>query len=72
MSKTNQAEANGTNELRFLSVRDIQRMMNISRAGAYALVRKKDFPSISIGNRIVIPSDLFNEWVNRTAASGRC
>jgi predicted DNA-binding transcriptional regulator AlpA len=56
----------------FICVGDLQKLMGISRASAYALVKKNGFPSISVGNRIVIPADLFNDWVNKTAASGRC
>jgi hypothetical protein len=56
----------------FLQVSDIQKMMGISRASAYVLVKRKGFPSISVGNRIIIPLNLFNDWVNKTAASGRC
>ena len=57
--------------IRFLQVSDIQRIMGVSRASAYALVKQKGFPRISVGSRIVIPFDLFNEWIAKTAASGR-
>ena len=58
----------------FLQVPDIQKMMGISRASAYALVKSKGFPHIIVGNRIVIPFDLFNKWVEESALSfdGRC
>jgi excisionase family DNA binding protein len=46
-------------------------MMGISRTSAYALVKRKEFPHIFVGNRIVIPSDLFNEWVSKTAMDRR-
>ena len=59
-------------EVSFFQVGDIQGMMGISRASAYALVKQKGFPRIRVGNRIVIPCDLFNEWVAKAAMSGRC
>lgn len=59
-------------ESAFYQVDDIQKMMGISRASAYSLVNQKGFPRIRIGNRIVIPCDLFNEWVIKTATVGRC
>jgi len=54
-------------EVSFLQVSDIQKMMGISRASAYALVKRKGFPHIQVGNRIVIPFDLFSDWIIKTA-----
>jgi len=51
----------------FYSVNDIQKLMRIGRNAAYNLVNEKGFPAIYVGNRIVIPADLFNEWVNNKA-----
>jgi predicted DNA-binding transcriptional regulator AlpA len=56
----------------FLQVSDIQKMMGISRASAYALVKRNGFPKITVGNRIIIPCNLFNEWVVKTAKTRRC
>jgi len=52
----------------FYSVEDIQRILGIGRNSAYRLVNEKDFPSVYVGNRIVIPTDLFQKWVNQQAA----
>ena len=51
-----------------LSVPEIASVLGISRAAAYELARSKDFPSLRIGTRIVIPKDQFIEWVNRKVA----
>lgn len=48
-----------------LSVPDVAAMPGISRAAAYELARSKDFPSLRIGTRIVIPKDKFINWINR-------
>ena len=64
--------ANTETPIRFLSVSDLQNTMGISRAGAYKLARQKGFPSIFVGNRIVIPYDLYCEWINKAALAGRC
>jgi len=37
--------------------------MNISRAGAYQLMHREDFPTITIGKRMVVPRDKFLEWL---------
>jgi len=67
----NESKAQGGFVKAFLQVSDIQKMMGISRTAAYALVRQKSFPCVRVGNRIVIPCDLFDEWVIKTAMSGR-
>ena len=51
----------------FYSVEDIQRLLRIGRNSAYKLVSRKDFPSLYVGNRIIIPTDLFQDWVNQQA-----
>ena len=52
----------------FFKVEDIQRLLGIGRNSAYKLVADKDFPAIYVGNRIVIPADLFNAWISKQSA----
>ena len=40
-----------------LSVPEVARVLNISRAGAYELVHSPGFPSLRIGARIVVPKE---------------
>ena len=47
-----------------LSVPEVAAVLNISRAGAYELVRSDGFPALKIGSRIVVPKEKFIEWVN--------
>ena len=47
-----------------LSVPDVAAVLGISRAAAYELARSKDFPSLRIGTRIVVPKDRFIDWIN--------
>ena len=47
-----------------LSVSEIEKVLGISRAGAYELVRSAGFPHIRIGNRIVVPRDKFIKWID--------
>lgn len=51
----------------FYSVENIQQILGIGRNSAYKLVAEKDFPAIYVGNRIVIPADLFQAWISRQA-----
>lgn len=48
-----------------LSVPEMAAAMGISRAGAYELARSEGFPALRIGNRIVIPKDKLQEWVDK-------
>lgn len=47
-----------------LSVPELAAVLGISRAGAYALVRSKDFPALTVGSRIIIPKDQLIQWIN--------
>lgn len=49
----------------FLSVQDLADAMRISRTVAYELARREDFPSITIGSRIIVPREKFIAWVDR-------
>lgn len=48
-----------------LSVPETAAALGISRAGAYELARSEGFPVLRIGNRIVIPKDKLQEWVDK-------
>ena len=47
-----------------LSVPEVAAVLGISRAGAYELVKGKDFPALKIGSRIVVPKEKFIEWID--------
>lgn len=55
----------------FYTVDDMRRILGIGRNSAYGLVNKKGFPCVRVGSRIVIPADLFHEWVARQAQGGK-
>ena len=46
-----------------LSVLEVAAVLGISRAGTYELAQSKNFPSLSIGSRIVVPKDKFIAWI---------
>ena len=47
-----------------LTAPEVGEVLGISRASAYELVRSKGFPSIRIGNRILVPKDKLIAWIN--------
>lgn len=48
-----------------LKAEDIQQFLNISRASAYALMKRKDFPTITIGKSKRVKAEDFLEWVDK-------
>ncbi len=46
-----------------MSVQELSKQLGISLPKAYELVKSPDFPVIHIGNRILIPIELFKEWL---------
>ena len=46
------------------TVKDIQRIMKISKTAAYALVDGTYFPVKHIGRSIRIPKEPFDKWLN--------
>jgi hypothetical protein len=49
----------------FYTVSDIRNILGVGRNTAYRLVSQNDFPTIYVGNRIVIPADLFLYWFSK-------
>ena len=43
-------------------------LLGISRAGAYALIHRKDFPTLQIGKRLMVPKDKLMAWIDRQTA----
>ena len=53
-----------------LSVPDVAKVLGISRAGAYDLAHSKEFPSMKIGSRIIVPKDKFLLWIEKQCGEG--
>ena len=48
----------------FLSAEVVGKALGVSISSAYELMHEKDFPSVRIGSRLIIPKEKFIEWVN--------
>ena len=46
-----------------LSANQVAQVLGISRANAYTLMHAKDFPTIQIGKRMVVPKNKLIEWM---------
>lgn len=54
-----------------LSVTEVAGLLGISRSSAYELVREKDFPSLTIGSRVLVPRDKLITWIDEKSSGGR-
>ena len=48
-----------------LNAETIKNVLGISLTSAYELMHEKDFPSIKIGSRIIVPKDKFRKWIDK-------
>ena len=48
----------------FLNANTVAKTLGVSSASGYELLHEKDFPSLRIGNRIVVPKERFIRWVD--------
>ena len=47
----------------FLNAKMVAGLLGVSPSSAYELMHEKDFPSLRIGNRLLVPKDQFQIWV---------
>ena len=48
-----------------LNAETIKNVLGISLTSAYELMHEKNFPSIKIGSRIIVPKDKFRDWIDK-------
>ena len=54
-----------------LSVPQVADVLGIGRTNAYELAKEKNFPSLKIGSRIVIPKDKLIQWIEEKVSEKR-
>ena len=47
-----------------LSVQDVSDVLGIGLAHTYEVVHQQGFPTITLGNRIIVPRDKFIQWID--------
>ena len=47
----------------FLNTNMVAGLLGVSPSSAYELMHEKDFPSLRNGNRLLVPKDQFQIWV---------
>ena len=48
----------------FLNAEIVGKVLGVSSTTAYELLHQKDFPSVRVGSRLIVPKEKFREWVN--------
>jgi len=56
----------------FLNAELVSKTLGIAPSSAYELMHEKDFPTLRIGSRMVVPKDRFIEWVVQHTKGGGC
>ncbi len=54
----------------FLNAKTVAEVLGVSPTTSYELLHESDFPSLKIGNRIVVPKEQFIQWVEQHIAGG--
>jgi len=49
----------------FLNAETVAKVLGVSPSSGYELMHEKDFPTLKIGNRIVVPKEQFINWVRQ-------
>ncbi|WP_195463300.1 helix-turn-helix domain-containing protein [Anaerotruncus colihominis] len=51
-----------------LTVQDVADVLGIGLAHALEVAHRKDFPTITLGSRIIVPRDKLMAWIDEQAA----
>lgn len=54
----------------FLNAELVSKTLGIAPSSAYGLMHEKNFPTLHIGSRMVVPKDKFIEWVVQHTKGG--
>ena len=54
----------------FLNAELVSKALGIAPSSAYELMHEKNFPTLRIGSRMVVPKDKFIEWVVQHTKGG--
>ena len=48
----------------FLNAAMVARVLGVAPSSAYELMHEKDFPTLRVGSRMVVPKERFIRWVD--------
>jgi predicted DNA-binding transcriptional regulator AlpA len=54
----------------FLNAAMVTQVLGVAPSSAYELMHEKDFPTLRVGSRMVVPKEKFIEWVEQHTKNG--
>lgn len=54
----------------FLNAELVAQVLGVSPSSGYELMHEQEFPTLRIGNRMVVPKEKFIQWVERHTKGG--
>ena len=54
----------------FLNAETVAKVLGVAPSTAYELMHESDFPTLKIGNRMVVPKEQFIAWVHQHTEGG--
>lgn len=54
----------------FLNADMVAKVLGIAPSTGYELMHEKDFPTLKIGNRILVPKEEFQQWIKNHITGG--
>ena len=54
----------------FLNAETVAKVLGVSPSSGYELMHEGGFPTLKIGNRIVVPKEQFIRWVSEHTGGG--
>ena len=54
----------------FRNAETVARVLGVAPSTAYELMHEADFPTLKIGNRIIVPKEQFIAWVQQHTEGG--
>ena len=55
----------------FLNAATVAKVLGVAPSSAYELMHEKDFPTLKIGNRMVVPKEQFISWVKANTGGAK-
>ena len=49
----------------FLNAETVANVLGIAMSSAYELMKEQGFPSLRVGNRLIVPKEKFMAWVEQ-------
>ena len=54
----------------FLNAETVAKVLGVSPSSGYEMMHEDGFPTLTIGNRIVVPKEQFIRWVSEHTGGG--